>query len=134
MRGVVTREPIMPVSVRYIVNDVAAAIGFYSGTLDFKVDMNPAPGFAALSRGELRLLLNRPGAGGAGQAMPDGTNPQPGGWNRIQIEVADIAAIVETLKASGVQFRSPIIQGNGGKQVLVDDPSGNPVELFEPRK
>jgi catechol 2,3-dioxygenase-like lactoylglutathione lyase family enzyme len=134
VRGVVIREPIMPVSVRYIVNDVAAAIGFYSGTLGFKVDMNPAPGFAALSRGELRLLLNRPGAGGAGQAMPDGTNPQPGGWNRIQIEVADIAAIVETLKASGVQFRSPIIQGNGGKQVLVDDPSGNPVELFEPRK
>jgi catechol 2,3-dioxygenase-like lactoylglutathione lyase family enzyme len=134
VNGAVIREPIMAVSVRYIVDDVAAAIGFYSGMLGFKVDMNPAPGFAALSRGELRLLLNRPGAGGAGQAMPDGTSPGSGGWNRFQIEVADIAAIVETLKASGARFRSPIIQGNGGRQVLVDDPSGNPVELFEPGK
>ena len=85
----------MPVSVRYIVNDVDAAIAFYTGMLGFKVDMHPAPGFAALSRGELRLLLNRPGAGGAGQAMLSGTNPAPGGWNRIQIEVGDIVSSVE---------------------------------------
>ena len=124
----------MPVSIRYIVHDVEAAISFYTGMLGFKVDMHPAPGFAALSRGELRLLLNRPGAGGAGQAMPDGTSPAPGGWNRVQIEVADIVAIVESLKSSGARFRSPIVEGNGGKQVLVEDPSGNPIELFEPKK
>ena len=124
----------MPVSVRYIVNDVDAAIAFYTGMLGFKVDMHPAPGFAALSRGELRLLLNRPGAGGAGQAMPSGTNPAPGGWNRIQIEVGDIVSSVEKLKTSGARFRNPIVEGNGGKQVLVEDPSGNPIELFEPKK
>jgi catechol 2,3-dioxygenase-like lactoylglutathione lyase family enzyme len=124
----------MPVSIRYIVHDIEAAISFYTGMLGFKVDMHPAPGFAALSRGELRLLLNRPGAGGAGQAMPDGTSPAPGGWNRVQIEVADIVAIVESLKSSGARFRSPIVEGNGGKQVLVEDPSGNPIELFEPKK
>jgi catechol 2,3-dioxygenase-like lactoylglutathione lyase family enzyme len=124
----------MPVSIRYIVHDVEAAISFYTGMLGFKVDMHPAPGFAALSRGELRLLLNRPGAGGAGQAMPDGTSPAPGGWNRVQIEVADIVAFVESLKSSGARFRSPIVEGNGGKQVLVEDPSGNPIELFEPKK
>ena len=123
----------MPVSVRYIVHDVDAAIAFYTG-IGFKVDMHPAPGFAALSRGELRLLLNRPGAGGAGQAMPDGTSPAPGGWNRIQIEVSDIFGIVESLKSSGTRFRNPIVEGNGGKQALIEDPSGNPVELFEPKK
>jgi catechol 2,3-dioxygenase-like lactoylglutathione lyase family enzyme len=124
----------MSVSVRYIVNDVDAAIAFYAGMLGFKVDMHPAPGFAALSRGELRLLLNRPGAGGAGQAMPDGTSPAPGGWNRIQIEVADIVSIVESLKTAGVRLRSPIVEGNGGRQVLVEDPSGNPIELFQPKR
>ena len=124
----------MSVSVRYIVNDVDAAIAFYVGTLGFKVDMHPAPGFAALSHGELRLLLNRPGAGGAGQAMPDGKSPAPGGWNRVQIEVADIVTVVETLKKSGARFRNEIVEGNGGKQVLVEDPSGNPIELFEPNK
>jgi catechol 2,3-dioxygenase-like lactoylglutathione lyase family enzyme len=124
----------MTVSVRYIVNDVDAAIAFYVGTLGFKVDMHPAPGFAAVSRGELRLLLNRPGAGGAGQAMPDGKSPAPGGWNRVQIEVADLVSVVETLKKSGATFRNEIVEGNGGKQVLVEDPSGNPVELFEPAK
>jgi catechol 2,3-dioxygenase-like lactoylglutathione lyase family enzyme len=124
----------MSVSVRYIVNDVDAAIAFYVGTLGFKVDMHPAPGFAAVSRGELRLLLNRPGAGGAGQAMPDGKSPAPGGWNRVQIEVADLVSVVETLKKSGATFRNEIVEGNGGKQVLVEDPSGNPVELFEPAK
>jgi catechol 2,3-dioxygenase-like lactoylglutathione lyase family enzyme len=122
----------MPVSVRYIVNDVDAAIAFYTEALGFKVDMHPAPGFAALSRGELRMLLNKPGAGGAGQAMPDGKSPAPGGWNRIQIEMSDLAATIEKLKARGVRFRNQIVEGNGGKQILAEDPSGNPVELFEP--
>ena len=122
----------MPVSVRYIVNDVDAAIAFYTEALGFKLDMHPAPGFAALSRGELSMLLNKPGAGGAGQATPDGKSPAPGGWNRIQIEMPDLAGTVETLKARGVRFRNQIVEGNGGKQILAEDPSGNPVELFEP--
>jgi len=121
-----------PVSVRYIVTDVDEAIPFYTEALGFAVDMHPAPGFAALSRGDLRLLLNRPGAGGAGQSMPDGTTPGPGGWNRIQLEVDDIDATVEALRATGARFRSEIITGNGGRQILVDDPSGNAVELFQP--
>lgn len=121
-----------PVSVRYIVNDVDEAIPFYVEMLSFSVDMHPAPGFAALSRGDLRLFLNRPGAGGAGTSMPDGRTPAPGGWSRFQIEVDDIDALFERLKAAGCAFRSEVIQGNGGKQVLVEDPSGNAVELFEP--
>jgi len=115
----------MPVSVRYIVDDV--------DTLGFTVDMHPAPGFASLSRGDLRLLLNRPGGGGGGgQSMPDGRAPAPGGWLRFLIEVADIEATVAKLKASGARLRSEIITGQGGRQILVDDPSGNPVELFQP--
>jgi catechol 2,3-dioxygenase-like lactoylglutathione lyase family enzyme len=121
------------VSVRYIVEDVAAAIAFYTGMLDFKVDMHPGPGFASLSRGDLRLLLNKPGGGGgAGQSMTDGRTPAPGGWLRFQIEVPDIEATVAQLKAAGAILRSEIITGFGGKQVLVDDPSGNPIELFQP--
>ena len=120
------------VSVRYIVNDVDSAIPFYTEMLGFKVEMHPAPGFAALSRGDLRLLLNRPGAGGAGQAMPDGQMPAPGGWNRIQVEVEDLASSVKRLKDVGCRFRNEIVEGQGGKQVLVEDPSGNPIELFEP--
>ena len=119
------------ISVRYIVTDVDAAIPFYTAALGFHLDIHPAPGFARLSRGDLYLLLNRPGAGGAGQAMPDGQAPAPGGWNRIQIEVDDLAATVERLKAAGCRFRSDIVTGNGGRQILVEDPSGNPVELFE---
>jgi catechol 2,3-dioxygenase-like lactoylglutathione lyase family enzyme len=122
----------MPVSVRYIVDDVDAAIAFYAGALGFSVDMHPAPGFAALSKDGLRLLLNRPGAGGAGQSMPDGAVPKPGGWNRIQVEVGDLATVVAKLASEGRTFRGGIVQGNGGKQILIDDPSGNPVELFEP--
>jgi catechol 2,3-dioxygenase-like lactoylglutathione lyase family enzyme len=118
--------------VRYIVADVDAAIAFYTGQLGFELDMRPAQGFAGLSRGGLQLLLNQPGAGGAGQALPDGQTPAPGGWNRIQIEVDDLAARVEQLKAAGCRLRSGIVTGKGGRQVLVDDPSGNPVELFEP--
>jgi catechol 2,3-dioxygenase-like lactoylglutathione lyase family enzyme len=121
------------VSVRYIVDDVDAAIGFYTGRLGFTVAMHPGLGFAALTRGDLRLLLNSPGGGGgAGQAMPDGRVPEPGGWNRIQLEVDDLDAAVEPLRAAGVPFRGEIVVGRGGRQVLVDDPAGNCVELFEP--
>jgi catechol 2,3-dioxygenase-like lactoylglutathione lyase family enzyme len=122
------------ISVRYIVDDVDKAIPFYRDLLGFKVDMHPAPGFAALSRGDLRLLLNKPGAGGAGQSMPNGDAPAPGGWNRFQIEVADLNGIVASLRAQDGKFRGDIVQGNGGRQILAEDPSGNPVELFEPAR
>src|SRR5215207_1421733 len=121
------------VSVRYIVEDVEEAIAFYTRHLGFGVELNPAPGFAMLSRGDLRLLLNAPGAGGAGQAMPDGREPEPGGWDRIQLEVQDLVAAVEVLRNSGApRFRNEIIGGMGGKQILLEDPSGNPIERFEP--
>src|SRR5437763_11315619 len=99
--------------------------------LGFKLDMHPAPAFASLSRGDLQLLLNRPGAGGAGQAMPDGQLPAPGGWNRIRLEVDDLEATVERLKGAGGRFRNAIVLGNAGKQILLEDPSGNPIELFQ---
>ena len=122
------------VSVRYIVHDVDAAIEFYCSNLGFQVGMHPAAGFAMLSRGDLRLLLSAPGAGpgGGGQAMPDGRVPEPGGWNRFQLQVSDLSALVETLRGQGATFRNDIVVGVGGKQILVEDPSGNPVELFEP--
>ena len=121
------------VSVRYIVDDVDAAIAFYCGQLGFTEVMHPAPTFAMLSRGDLRLVLSVPGGGpGGGQAMPDGRVPQPGGWNRFSLEVADLEALVESLRKHGAQFRNDIVTGVGGRQILVDDPSGNPVELFEP--
>jgi catechol 2,3-dioxygenase-like lactoylglutathione lyase family enzyme len=122
------------VSVRYIVDNVDNAIAFYTKHLGFQVELHPAPGFASLSLGNLRLLLNAPGAGGAGQAMPDGRKPAPGGWNRIQIEVEDLAGKVEALRKAGVHFRNDIVIGNRGKQILVDDPAGNCIELFEPPK
>jgi catechol 2,3-dioxygenase-like lactoylglutathione lyase family enzyme len=121
-----------PVSVRYIVADVPAAVEFYTTLLGFQVDMAPAPTFAALSRGDLRLLLNQPGAGGAGQAMPDGTLPQPGGWNRIQLQVENLEATVSKLKGAGARFRNDIVVGRGGNQILLEDPSGNLIELFQP--
>lgn len=121
-----------PVSVRYIVADVPAAVDFYTNLLGFQIAMGPGPGFAALSRGDLRLLLNQPGAGGAGQAMPDGILPQPGGWNRIQLEVDDLEAFVSQLTAAGAHFLNEIVAGRGGKQILLQDPSGNLIELFEP--
>jgi len=121
------------VSVRYIVNDVDEAIAFYSQHLGFREDMHPAPTFAMMSRGDLRLVLSAPGGGpGGGQAMPDGTLPSPGGWNRFSIEVTDLEALVERLRQGGAHFRNDIVAGVGGKQILVEDPSGNPVELFEP--
>lgn len=123
------------VSVRYIVDDVDSSITFYTQHLGFRVELHPGPGFAILSRGELRLLLNTPtGSGGAAQPMPDGRKPEPGGWNRIQLEFRDLASQVETLRRAGVHFRNEIVVGNGGKQILLDDPAGNPIELFEPRR
>jgi len=121
------------VSVRYIVDDVDAAIAFYCGQLGFNEDMHPAPTFAMLSRGDLRLVLSAPGGGpGGGAAMPDGSVPEPGGWNRFQLEVEDIESLVARLRDAGARFRNEIVTGIGGKQILVEDPAGNPVELFEP--
>ena len=121
------------VQVRYIVNDVDAAIAFYTELLGFQEVMHPAPSFAMLTRSDLRLVLTQPGGGpGGGQAMPDGTLPQPGGWNRFAIEVPDVTGTVERLRQAGARFRSDVIVGVGGKQAIVEDPSGNPVELFEP--
>jgi len=123
------------VSVRYIVDDVDAAIDFYCGELGFHEDMHPAPAFAMLSRGDLRLVLSAPSGGpGGGQAMPDGTMPEPGGWNRFQLEVDDIEAAAAQLRARGAKFRNDIVTGVGGKQVLVEDPAGNPIELFQPTR
>ena len=121
------------VSVRYIVDDIDAAIGFYCGLLGFKEVMHPAPTFAMLSHGDLRLVLSAPRGGpGGGQAMPDGTTPRPGGWNRFQLEVDDIETTVARLRDRGARFRNEIVTGVGGKQILVEDPAGNPVELFQP--
>ena len=121
------------VSVRYIVHDVQAAIGFYTTHLGFSVQIHPNDMFAMLSRGDLRLVLSVPGAaGGGGQAMPDGTLPEPGGWNRFSVEVPDLAVTVAELRRHGVRFRNDVVTGVGGQQIIVEDPSGNPVELFEP--
>jgi len=121
------------VQVRYIVNDVDEAIEFYTEQLGFKLEMHPAPPFAMLSRNELRLVLSSPNpSAGGGQPMPDGSEQTPGGWNRFAIEVKDIAAFVKALEKAGVHFRNNIVSGVGGKQIIVDDPSGNPIELFEP--
>jgi catechol 2,3-dioxygenase-like lactoylglutathione lyase family enzyme len=115
------------VSVRYIVSDIDAAIAFYRDNLGFTEVMHPAPAFAMLSRGELRLLLSVPGGGpGGGQAMPDGSVPEPGGWNRFAIEVPDLAATVGGLRDRGVRFRNQIVTGVGGKQILAEDPIGQP--------
>jgi catechol 2,3-dioxygenase-like lactoylglutathione lyase family enzyme len=120
-------------TVRYIVDDVDAALAFYTERLGFDVVMRPAPPFAMLARGDLRLLLSQPGGGpGGGAAMADGRLPEPGGWNRFQIEVEDLDAEVERLRAAGTTFRSELITGVGGRQILLDDPAGNCVELFEP--
>jgi len=121
------------VQVRYIVDDVEAAIAFYTGHLGFQLVMHPAPAFAMLSRGDLRLALSAPNpVGGGGQSMPDGTRPAPGGWNRFAIEVEDVEATVARLRAAGARFRNEVVTGVGGKQTILEDPSGNPIELFQP--
>src|SRR5262252_1216490 len=121
------------VQVRYIVTDVDAAIDFYTNHLGFREVMHPAPAFAMLSRGDLRLVLSAPNpAAGGGQPMPDGRAQEPGGWNRFAVEVDDLGAAVEKLRKAGVRFRNDIVTGVGGKQILAEDPSGNPVELFQP--
>lgn len=123
------------VQVRYIVHDVDKAIPFYTEQLGFKLDMHPAPPFAMLSRGDLRLVLSAPNPmGGGGQSMPDGTKPLPGGWNRFAIEVDDLEGTVARLRRAGAHFRNEIVTGVGGKQILVEDPSGNPIELFQPMR
>jgi PhnB protein len=122
------------VSIRYIENNVDEAVKFYRDNLDFQVDMHPAPGFAALSLGNLRLLMNEPGAGGAGKKLRDGQSPEPGGWNRLQISVPDLTSFYDQLRKKGVKFKSDIIEGQGGRQALVEDPSGNLIELFEAKQ
>jgi catechol 2,3-dioxygenase-like lactoylglutathione lyase family enzyme len=123
------------VGVRYIVDDVDASIAFYRDRLGFTEVMHPAPTFAMLQHGDLRLVLSAPsGQGGGGAAMPDGTVPQPGGWNRFQLQVDDLETRVEQLRAEGATFRNELVTGVGGKQILVEDPSGNLVELFEPTR
>jgi catechol 2,3-dioxygenase-like lactoylglutathione lyase family enzyme len=124
----------MGINVRYIVTNVENAIAFYTEKLGFKVDMHPAPGFAALSKDNIKLFLNQPGAGGAGQAMNDGAMPTPGGWNRFQLETDNLESLVTELKGKGASFRSEVMVGQGGKQALLQDPSGNLIELFEPKK
>jgi catechol 2,3-dioxygenase-like lactoylglutathione lyase family enzyme len=121
------------VSIRYIVRDVDDAIRFYCDELGFVERMHPAPTFAMLVRDDLRLTLSAPGGpGGGGAAMPDGSVPEPGGWNRFALEVDDLDALVSTLRSHGARFRNDIVEGVGGRQILVEDPSGNPVELFQP--
>jgi catechol 2,3-dioxygenase-like lactoylglutathione lyase family enzyme len=123
------------VRVRYIVTDVDQAVNFYTKVLDFTLEDRPAPPFAIVARGNLRLLLSAPvGRGGAAQTMPDGRKPEPGGWNRIQVEVDDLESLVTRLRKEGATFRNDVVTGFGGKQILIDDPSGNCVELFEPPK
>jgi catechol 2,3-dioxygenase-like lactoylglutathione lyase family enzyme len=122
----------MTVHVRYLVDDVERSIDFYTTNFGFTVLSNQAPAFADVQLGELRLLLSGPFSSAA-RKMPDGTTPSPGGWNRIHFVVDDIEAEVERLRAAGVSFRSDIVRGPGGAQIVLDDPSGNPVELFQPR-
>jgi len=120
-------------SVRYIVEDVGAAVDFYTSYLGFEVQMHPGPGFAMLTRGDLRLLLNSPGGGGGGgEAVSDRGVPTPGGWNRFQIAVEDLDRAVEQLEDRGASIRHEMVTGRGGKQLLLEDPSGNLIELFEP--
>jgi catechol 2,3-dioxygenase-like lactoylglutathione lyase family enzyme len=126
--------PNMPedlVSVRYMVDDVDASIDFYTRHFGFELRSNPGPAFADVVRGHLRLLLAGPESS-AGRPMPDGRKPGPGGWNRIHFVVDDIEAEVERLRAAGLSFRNDIVSGPGGQQILLDDPSGNPIELFQP--
>lgn len=119
------------VSVRYMVNDVERAVAFYTTHFGFELRSSHPPAFADVTRGQLRLLLSGPESS-AGRAMPDGRTPQPGGWNRIHLIVEDLAGEVERLRAAGLNFRNDIVSGPGGRQILLDDPAGNPIELFQP--
>lgn len=119
------------VSVRYIVDDVDACVAFYTELLGFAVKMHTPAAFAMLSKGNLHLLLNKPGAGGAGQATPDGAKPSPGGWNRFHLEVEDIESVIENLKSKKAKFRNELVSAPAGRQILLIDPSGNLIELFE---
>jgi len=125
-------DTVQAVAVRYIVNDVESAVVFYTNMLGFKVELHVKSAFASLSLGDLHLYINQPGAGGAGQAMSDGTVPSAGGWNRFQLQIKDIETVYEKLKNAGAKFRNNIVTGVGGKQVLLEDPSGNLIELFQP--
>jgi predicted enzyme related to lactoylglutathione lyase len=122
------------VNIRYFVRNIDSSVNFYHQLLGFNVITNAAPGFAMLSLGKLHLLLNKPGAGGAGKQMPDGTIPEPGGWNRIQLTVQNLEKTIEILKKKGARFRNELVVGNGGKQILLIDPSDNLIELFEPSR
>jgi catechol 2,3-dioxygenase-like lactoylglutathione lyase family enzyme len=122
---------VITVSVRYMIDDVDAAIEFYTTHLGFTVESNASPAFAAITRGPLRLLLSGKTSSGA-RPMPDGRQPVPGGWNRIQLPVTDLANEVARLRATGLRFRNDIVTGVGGAQILLDDPSDNPIELFQP--
>ncbi len=121
------------VNVRYMVDDVEAAVAFYTTHLGFTLISETLPAFADVARGDLRLLLSGPSSS-AGRPMPDGHRPGPGGWNRIHFVVEDLSAEVDRLRAAGVRFRNDIVTGPGGSQILFDDPSGNPIELFQPRR
>lgn len=119
------------VSIRYIVEDVDSCVKFYTDLLGFEAIMHTPASFAMLSKGNLHLLLNKPGAGGAGQAMPDGAIPSPGGWNRFHLEVQDLEAVINELRTQGAEFRNEVVTAPAGKQILLVDPSGNLIELFE---
>jgi catechol 2,3-dioxygenase-like lactoylglutathione lyase family enzyme len=125
--------PTTTVNVRYMVDDVDAAVAWYTKQLGFTLLSNASPAFADVTLGSLRLLLSGP-TSSAGRAMPDGDRPRPGGWNRIHLIVKDLPAEIARLRAAGVQFRNDIVTGPGGSQVLLKDPSGNLVELFEPAR
>jgi catechol 2,3-dioxygenase-like lactoylglutathione lyase family enzyme len=119
------------VNIRYMVDDVEAAVAFYTTHLGFTLISKTLPAFADVARGDLRLLLSGPSSS-AGRPMPDGRRPSPGGWNRIHFVVEDLSAEVDRLRAAGVHFRNDVVRGPGGSQILFDDPSGNPIELFQP--
>jgi catechol 2,3-dioxygenase-like lactoylglutathione lyase family enzyme len=122
------------VSIRYLIDDVPSAVAFYTTLLGFTLEMDASPAFAAVSRGGVRLLLSGDGSSGK-RPLADGRRQEPGGWNRIHLEVPNLASEVERLRAAGVPFRTPeIVSGPGGAQVILDDPSGNPIELFQPRR